>query len=95
MSRADGQLYKLTASQSNHNLQGFVVLSNLVLSCTQEIKRLPALHGPNIPYHIDKISPPQLIIKEETYVLVCYAGLLSWVVQSRSFEATYRLHPQG
>jgi len=53
------------------------VLSNLVLSCTQGIKELPALHAPNIPYRIDKISPSLLIIKQETDVLGCYAGLFN------------------
>jgi hypothetical protein len=53
------------------------VLSNLVLSCTQEFKELPALHVQNIPYRIDKISPSQLIMKEKTGVLGCYTGLLN------------------
>jgi hypothetical protein len=53
------------------------VLSNLVLSCTQEFKEFPALHVQNIPYRTDKISPSQLIIKEKTVVLDYYAGLLN------------------
>jgi hypothetical protein len=53
------------------------VLSNLVLSCTQEFKELPALHVPNIPHSTGKISPSQLIIKQETEVLGCYTGLLN------------------
>jgi len=53
------------------------VLSNLVLSCTQELKELPALHVPNIPYSIDKISPSQRIIKQKTGVLGSYIGLLN------------------
>ena len=53
------------------------MLSNLVLSCTQEFKELPALRVPNIPYRTDKISTSQLIIKQETGVLGCYAGLLN------------------
>jgi hypothetical protein len=53
------------------------VLSNLVLSCTQEFKELRALHVPNIPYSTDKISPSQPIIKQETGVLDSYVGLLN------------------
>jgi hypothetical protein len=53
------------------------VLSNLVLSCSQEFQELAALHVPNIPYRIGKISPTQLIIKQERGVLGCYVGLMN------------------